>query len=400
MSDRPKIKSITKGKPSKGVEREASATRKGSDVLDKWFLPKRARWLILVALSLIISVFLFPNILSKPKFYRLGDVAERDIKASYDFLMEDKELTEKNRENAVKQVLAVYDFDSTASNFASRVEEAFKEGRKYFSQPSHVESVEQGTPRSGEKVPLDTSEEQNPIKNRFFTVLEIPPDEKVFEQLMKFNSLPKVEKAVIQLLTPVFQKGVVGNRTMLMNQIEKSGIILHEIHTKKEIKVTDFNRFYDLKRARRFIESQRRRLNETMNPPELVHIPIKLAKSLIKPNLTFNQRETGLRKDLARKSAKPFYFKIKKGEMLVREGERIGRDHLLKLSGETKTKNRLYMIGRVPAMGILLGILFSVMYLVALKRAKSFREDGRDLLFSSSILLGMFIFIWANNFVA
>jgi putative nucleotidyltransferase with HDIG domain len=400
MTDRPKIKSITTGKPAKGVEKEAPVTRKGSDVLDKWFLPKRARWLILVALSLIISVFLFPNILSKPKSYRLGDVAERDIKASYDFLIENKELTEENREAAVKQVLAVYDFDSTASNLASRMEEAFKEGRKHISKPSQTENPEQKAPRSGEKMPLDNSEEQNPIKNRFFAVLEILPDDKVFEQLMKFNFLPKVEKTVIQLLTPVFQLGVVGNMTMLMNQIDKGGIILHEIHTKKEIKVTDFNRFYDLKKARRFIESQRKRLNETMNPPELAQVSIKLAKSLIEPNLTFNQRETGLRKDLAQKSVKPFYFKIKKGEMLIREGERIGRDHLLKLSGETKTKNRMYGIGRVPAMGILIGILFWVMYLVGLKRTKSFRDDGRDLLFNSSILLGMFIFIWANNFVA
>ena len=103
----------------------------------------------------------------------------------------------------------------------------------------------------------------------------------------------------------------------------------------------------------------------------LADVSIKLSQSLIKPNLTFNQRETGLRKERVRKSVKPVYFQIKKGEMLIREGERIGQDHLLKLSGETRTQNRMYMIGRVGAMVILIGVLFSIMYLVGLKRSKS-----------------------------
>ena len=400
VSDKPKIKSLIKGKSSKGTEKEAPPTRKGTDVLDKWFLPSRARWLILIALSLIISVFLFPNILSKPKFYRLGDVAERDIKASYDFLVENKELTEKGREKAVQQALSVYDFDSTASNFASRIGEAFTESRKYFSDPSYMEKLAQKVPQEGQKRPPEPSEGQNPIKSRFFAILEIPPDENIFEQLVNFNFPANVEKAVIQLITPLFKKGVVGSKTMLMNQTEKGGIILHQISTQKEIEVTDFNRFYDLKGAKTFIQSQRKRLKGTVTPPELADVSIKMAQALIKPNLTFNQRETEARKALAQKSVKPFYFEIKKGEMLVREGERIGSEHLLKLSGETNSQNPLYLIGRVPAMVVLIGFLFAIVYIVGLRGSKLFEEEGRDLLFSSATLLAMFILIWAYNFVA
>jgi putative nucleotidyltransferase with HDIG domain len=398
MPDKPKTKPSTRGRSPIKAERETIGKGKGSVLFGNFFRPDRLKWLILVALSLIISISLFPNILSKPKIHRLGDVAEQDIKASRDFLIENKELTEKNREKATKEVLSVYDFDSSASNLLPRIREGFSLGREYLDPSFHLGNPEQTPPSSDEKM-ADTLGEEN-MSKRFFGLLEIIPDEKVFEKLVEYSFPTQVEEAVIQLTNSVFKKGVVGNKTMLMNQVEKGGIVLHEIYLQKEITVTDLNRFYNLEGAVSFIKSQKKALKEALNPPELANISIKLAQSLIKPNLTFNQRETELRKDLARKSVKPTYFQIKKGEMLVREGERIGPDHLLKLSADTRSQKRVDMIGRIPAMAILIGLLFSIMYLVGSTGAKSIREDGRDLLFSSVTFLAMFLFIWAYSFVA
>ncbi|UCF57092.1 MAG: hypothetical protein JSW15_00975, partial [Deltaproteobacteria bacterium] len=398
MPDKPKTKPSKKGRSPIKAERETIGKGKRSVLFGNFFGPDRLKWLILVALSLIISISLFPNILSKPKIHRIGDVAEQDIKASRDFLIENKELTEKNREKATKEVLSVYDFDSSASNLLPRIREAFSLGREYLDPSFHLGNPEQAPPSSDEKM-ADTLGEEN-MSKRFFGILEIIPDEKVFEKLVEYSFPTQVEEAVIQLTNSVFKKGVVGNKTMLMNQVEKGGIVLHEIYLQKEITVTDLNRFYNLEGAVSFIKSQKKALKEALNPPELANISIKLAQSLIKPNLTFNQRETELRKDLARKSVKPTYFQIKKGEMLVREGERIGPDHLLKLSADTRSQKRVDMIGRIPAMAILIGLLFSIMYLVGSTGAKSIREDGRDLLFSSVTFLAMFLFIWAYSFVA
>ena len=322
MPDKTKTRPSSKGRSHIKAERETTGKGKGLSLLGSLFRSIRLKWLILVALSLIISISLFPNILSKQKIHRLGDVAEQDIKASHDFLIENKGLTEKNREKAAKEVLSVYDFDSTASNLLPRINEAFNLGREYSNPSFQLGNPDQIVPSSGEKManPL----EGDNVRERFFALLEIPPDEKLFERLVKHSFPVQVEEAVIQLTTSVFQKGVVGNRTMLMNQVGKGGIVLHEIYAQKEITVTDFDRFYDLGGAVSFIKTQKKALEETMNPRELADISIKLGQPLIKPNLTFNQRETELRKDLARESVKPTYFQIKKGEMLVREGERIG----------------------------------------------------------------------------
>jgi putative nucleotidyltransferase with HDIG domain len=400
MLDKQKIRPSTKTRAPARTERETAVKGKRSDQRGNVFPVDRLKWLILMLLSLIIAVFLSPNILSKAKVRKLGDVAEQDIKASYDFLVEDKELTEKNRDKAAKEVLSVYDFDSSASNLFSRLQEAFSMGREYLDPAFNTGIPNQVPPSAEEKIPRDALQGENPLKDRFFTILEVPQDDKVFQQLLKLGFPKQVEEAVIQLTKSVFLKGVVGNRMMLMNQLERGGIILHEINTQKEITVTDFDRFYDLQGAVSIIKSQGETLSETMSSPELAPVSIILAKTLIKPNLTFNQRETERRKDLARKSVKPTYFQIKKGEMLVREGERIGPAHLLKLSGDIRSQSRAEMIGRIPAMAILIGLFFSILYMVGLRDATSFREDGRGLLFVSATLLAMFLFIWVYTFVA
>ena len=364
-----------------------------------WFRPERLRWLILPVLSLVISVLLFPNILIRPKIYGIGDVAEKDIKASQDFLIENRELTEKNREGVVKEVLSIYDFDNSASDIASRIKEAFTVGRESFTNtPQTVK--DQKVPASKETISPDAFEEESKFKNQFFEILEFPTDENIFDQLMEFRFPIEVEKTITRLLVQVFKKGLVGNRMMLMSQIEKGGITLHEISSKKEITVIDKNRFFDLEGAKSYIESQRNVLSKSLNSPVLAALSIKLALSLVKPNLTFNKRETEERKDLARKSIKPTYFRIKKGEMIVREGERIGPDHLLKLSEIITSQKWMDMLSQVPGMIVLIGFLLSVIYMTGVKGSKLFRADGRGLIFTSVTLVILFLSIWAYDIVA
>ncbi len=113
--DKSKLKSLNRRKAS-GKRREDAPI---------WFRPEAKRWYILLSLSMIISILLFPSILTPPKAYNLGDVADRDIKASREFLVENSELTEKDRQEAVRAVLSVYDFDPTATDVVSKIKEAF-----------------------------------------------------------------------------------------------------------------------------------------------------------------------------------------------------------------------------------------------------------------------------------
>ena len=57
-----------------------------------------------------------------------------------------------------------------------------------------------------------------------------------------------------------------------------------------------------------------------------------LVSQLLQPNLTFNLDETDRRREEAYISVKPVFIKIARNEMLVREGQRVGRDEMIKLN--------------------------------------------------------------------
>ncbi|HOP46365.1 MAG TPA: HDIG domain-containing protein [Desulfobacteraceae bacterium] len=353
-----------------------------------WFGVEGERWIILLGLSLIISILLFPNILTQPRIYEVGDVADHAIKASREFLVENKDLTEKNREETVREVLSVYDFDPSATNLIPRIKEAFAV-RTELGKPA-LES--ENSPKADERI-IDS------IKKTFFENLDIAADDKTFDKLVKSGFPEEVENAIVNLVSPVIRNGIVSNKTMLMNESGK-GIILHNINTENEVEVTDLDHFYDIKAADKYLNGQMNSVKGDMPSADLAEISIKLAIALIKPNVTFNKRETELRKDLARKSVKPFYFVVKKGEMLVREGERITPEHLLKLSEQYKFLKQREMISRAPGMAVLIGIMLSAMYVVGLMSRRSIGVAKKDLLFNALTLLVIFLVIIACNFIA
>jgi len=100
------------------------------------------------------------------------------------------------------------------------------------------------------------------------------------------------------------------------------GIILRDINTKQEFKIDDFDRFYNLESALHYFNQAIDQLIKNENGKDIVATTKQFAKSITDPNITFNKSETELRKEKAKQSVKPIYFQVKKGEMIVREGEK------------------------------------------------------------------------------
>ena len=247
--DKPKIRSVKKSKSVKRGERDSLTKGKIRIERTHPFGEEAKKWYILICLSLIVSILLFPNILTRPKTYKLGDVADRDIKASQEFLVENSDLTEQNRQEAVKAVLSVYDFDPSATNHVSRIREAFKRGREFLSESLFVSNEQEEVLQEAEEVPTSRQIASDELRNTFFDILDISPLTGVFEMLFLSRFPAEVEETTIHLVSQVLKKGVVGNKMMLMSQSEK-GITLHNILTEKEVKVTDVDRFYELKAAK------------------------------------------------------------------------------------------------------------------------------------------------------
>ncbi|MBN1624918.1 MAG: HDIG domain-containing protein [Deltaproteobacteria bacterium] len=356
------------------------------------------RLLLLILMSLIISMFLFPDIFERPRTYNLGDVSQEDIKATRDLLIENDELTEKNREEAAAAVPSVYDIDPDASDLVLRLQEAMSEARDVF----FPESAEEAVPAlQVDKKTLEAQkkEQQALAQEQFFQTLEISPDQKIFNELIKAEFAAGIEENVSELLTEVLNKGVVGNTMVLMSQQQK-GITLVNLENLDQTLVTDFSRFYSIEGAKNYIKSRREEIREKTESSVYANASVNLASLLVRINVTPDSRETQLRKELAREAVKPSFYQVKTGEMIVREGELIEAEHLVKLTAENKLIEEKNTLRRAPGMAALLAIFFIVIYISGSIRFKSHANEDRQLIFFVTTLVVMFLLTWVYNFIA
>ena len=346
-------------------------------------------WIYLIILSAIISLLLYPNLLVIPtEDYSIGDVANKDIKASHDFLVEDKELTKQRRYEAVKSALFVYDFDRSGANINQRIKTSFSYARKELEQISTIELE-----------PTVRSEKLEQLRDKFFDLLEITEDSVLFDRLVKDNFSSHIDNSASITINQILEKGVVGNKKVLMTQKGK-GIILRDIDTQQELKIDDFDRFYNLESALQYFNQAINKLIKNKNVGDMVTTTKHFAKLIINPNITFNKSETELRKEKAKRSVKPIYFQVKKGEMIVREGEKINLTHLWKLETEAKLKTTAPTLSMALSMTLMIGILLALSYIVLLKRSNIFKGDSKSLIFISVTLLFMFLLVLLYNTVA
>jgi cyclic-di-AMP phosphodiesterase PgpH len=377
----------------KKINRGISAM--GNEPSKKYINPEITRWIVLILLSVIISIFLNPGLMEKPREYKPGDIAEADIKAPVDLLVKNIETTEKERIKAAQGVPYVYDYDSSASNIRLRLSEAITEARNLVS----VKPIDPLASSREEETHSDMNELKKETRQRFFRTLELTYDEKFYDRVLLSGCPPILESIILKLVIDVYKKGVVANQSVISDQIEK-GIVLQSIQTQKEELITDPGRFYDIQSAIKRIEERKKDLVKDKVPQDIADLAVGLAGLLIKPNVTFNKRETELRKDEAVKAVKDSYYQVKQGEMIVREGERVGNSHLAKLAAVTSVLEDRNVLSRIPGMTVLMAILFSVIYITGFMKFKPAGRDNRDLIFSAATLLSVFIFTWAFNFIA
>ena len=353
------------------------------------------RLMILVLMSLIISVLLFPDIFDRPRTYKVGDVSLEDIKATRDLLIANDALTDKNRGEAVEAVPSVYDFDPDASDLVLRLKQAMGEAREiYYPAPSG--DVTATLPAGQES---SEEEQRAAAQEQFFQTLEISPNQKLFNDLVKNRFADKIEENASELLTQVFNKGVVGNAMVLMSQQQK-GITLINLQTGDQSLVTDLSRFYSIEGAKNYISSLKEDIREKTRSSAYAGISVNLAISLIRTNVTSNSRETLVRRALAREAVKPSFYQIKTGEMLIREGERIDPEHIVKLSAENRLRDEKDTLKRVPGMAALIAMLFAAVYISGLVKVKSRVNEPRQLLFAVITLTVIFLLAWAYDFIA
>jgi putative nucleotidyltransferase with HDIG domain len=344
------------------------------------------RVLLLVGFSLILGVLVTPHYIVLPVNFQVGDVADHDIKAAHDFLVTDEAATQSKKEEAARQSLAVYDLDEeTVQNLRQRLGALFTTMRSLFQQPAESNVVTKGTAgkalsgihKSGKELALEK-------KKDFETQLGISVSDADYAILIKEKFDPRFEDAVIELADSVLAGGVVGNKSFLLSQMQK-GIMLRSVQSGEESRVMDLLRFLSIEDARRQIRLRASAILEEDDRRVRTAI-VHLAQALLPPNVTFNRNETELRRQKAVEAVKPVFFQVKKGEMIVREGQRLGQEQVLKLQTQAQGKFERGVIFTMLGIALMGGLLLLLAVRVAGKYVRQFPTKVKDLLFLAVVL--------------
>ncbi len=342
------------------------------------------KWLLLGVITLTVTVSLYPSLIVKQHTYLLGDVVEKDVKAPKDFLFEDRATTEHNVQTAVESVRTVYDHDSTLSEKLTRqVNDAFDAMRKTI-QGGISTTPDVFDPKDPPGLsPLETEMDKRRIeaekaqqikkmiwqqKPEFDKKLGITLNNGAFTLLEKEGFSNDVALYITKILSKVLDNGVVANKEIFLREGER-GITLRRIGEKTETIVVNLRQFYGLDQSKVMVRVIGQPLLKNLNY-NLRNLIVDVVQNLIHPDITLNKSETEDRKKQAASEIKPIFYKIKAGEMLLREGERVTDLQLLKLKAlESQFKDDGVFAKSLGAAMVII-CLFIVTYLLYLSHLK------------------------------
>ena len=355
------------------------------------------RWAILVLAITLFVIILYPSLVITKHTYNLGDVVERDIKAPKDFFIEDQTATDKNRQQAIAEVLTVYDYDPNLANLLKRkVEQAFGDLRKEIESSRLIESPELANQLGPEEIqPAEQKLSGQTLiwekQDQFEEIIGIELSKGAYRALAGEEFSKDLANLITKILDKILTNGVVTNKEILLKERDK-GIILRDVSTKKEKIAGNLNQFYGLNQAKALVRTIGQPYLQELDYT-LKNLVVDFVQELIQPNITLNRSETKERENKIAQDIKPVLYKIKAGEMLLREGARVTDFDLLKLEAlQAQTKKVQILLSSLGAALLLLCLLVTTYILHLNYQGQMATYHIKNLLLIASLAL-TFIFL-------
>jgi putative nucleotidyltransferase with HDIG domain len=338
--------------------------------LERIKTPTYQKWFIGIGTALLLTFLLSPTLQLPFRDYQVGDIVHKEIKSAQDLLVEDEKSTQEKRIESEKSVLSVYDYDQAVLTDAeNRVRSTFESLATSF--------------RGSEK-----GADQNTLKKKEWeSSLHLPLPQREWTILVREHFNPSIGEAALKLIAPILKKGVANDKDLLDPDSDK-GVMIRNIQTREERKnLPPFN-FLDFKEARAKLRAQADFLSPSLGR-ELIPIALRIAEHFLRPNLTFNKNETEERKAVARGKVNSVYFQVKRGEVILRPGDRVQEEHLFKIKALRKAQERSYILSILIGIGLLTFLLLASLYEFSTKNIRKVTLSQKDLLFFSTTLVGI-----------
>jgi hypothetical protein len=320
--------------------------------ISHWLKGSQAhRWLLALGVFVVLAFVLSPALTLPTRKLEIGSISSRNIKAPRDFFVENKAATLARQEEAANSIRPVYDLD------VKTTEVVLDKTVSFFNQVAKIRQKE-----------LAPDAKVSRLRER----LEVKLAERTLRTLIDHDRFSQVADGTQKLIRETMVKGVVDDSQLLARNI-KRGIKLRQEGKAEELRGADV---YSIKTASQRIKREAKSI--FLEDQLASSAAVEVACLLIEPNLKFNAHETETRKAKARSDAGPVLITIKKNEMIVREGDPVTREHIIKLEALRQYKGKAI----VPILGyslmILIFLLIVIFYL---------RRYQPDIMAHTSLLL-------------
>jgi len=331
---------------------------------------KRRRFILLLLTILLLTLIILPSQHFMSVSYKAGEIATSDIRATQDYLLEDRPLTEKKRSEAEAAAPFVYTYNtSTALEVTARFEKALALTRE-------TADSEQNIDRQALLDPLAKILGVEVTDVDLTALLRIKSERALLAELRRVTNRLFGQKIIAD------KKGFAADRL--------HGILLLDSETKRVVDAGDFTGYVDLTEARSQLAAMKFSGGAASRDMQVIN---ELLNRAIRPNLSYDREATDAKKRETREAVRPALYQVKQGEMVVRVGERISAEQAMKLENIFAARsgvNRLFM--GIGIAGLTL-VLFYFPYRFARKNIRKFNPSNKDLVFLALLTLAGFMIL-------
>lgn len=320
------------------------------------FLRENAWFWAIVFLLVAFAMFARQLRVPPPPSLPVGGVSSRDIRAPFDLQIVDRVATAQKQAEAREKVLPVYDWDSGSDeDLVAAVGSAFAAARENLAELQRFLGTEPDRAKRQE------AEEQ--FLQHLSDGLGGSLPRYALKQFQAEGFSISLERAVQDMAAQAQRRKICPDgdpiltaEAVTIRDIRKPGLVW----TQKRPSASDL---LSLDEARRLPGAMAEQLLEM--PGQLRGAVEEFVRGRLRPNLTFNSQETNLRRTAAEAHVAPLVVFLKKGQVLLRAGEKADESAIQKLDAFQQESRAVINLPLLAALFFLLLLLlaFTFMYM-------------------------------------
>ena len=330
-----------------------------------------------IALATIITAAL--NQLINPVLHTQGEVANYTVRSPRDILIEDTLSTEKKRTEAISDVPQVLRMNSSAGSLTEELEAIFA------TLQERTESLQEKEGAAKDAV----ARERTAFERQFnlnFTNVE-------WEILFDRSLWVPLENTVAKITRPLLEQGIIANKKQLAQELEPGRkVILFDPAANSEREITSLTQLRDVEEAKKLAKEPLSGSGASYGPA-FDSVLEKLVHHQLRPNVSLDAQEMQNRIKLAERNIEPIFYRIKRGEVIVRSGD------VINITQERRLKQLYEELGGGnlvrPWLGyfVLCGLILLAVYSFTTSFWPDCRPSARDLLVIALTLVGSLMLI-------